>query len=229
YLMPLLGSPATNRPSLIARIPQSLQKEVTARLDEWDKLAPAVQNELLDNEATIRFYFELAARSPEQRAQAVTNLAPAAHAQLESGIRRWQSLTQSQREGVVRHFYQFFELTPAEKEDVLRTLSDSERAQLDKTLRTFEGLSPALRAQCIRSFQKFASLTPDERQQFLKNAERWEHMTPAERQSWRNLVSTLSHQPPLPPGLNTPHAPLPPPPASVNPKRAANSLVTETN
>ena len=228
YLLPLLTNP-TNRTELLARVPERLQKLLAARLEEWDKLAPSVQKELLDNEATIRFYFELAARPPAQRALTVTNLEPAAHAQLDSGIRRWQALTDEQRQGVVRHFYQFFDLTAAEKAKALSTLSESERVQLDKTLRTFEGLTPALRAQCLRSFQKFAGLSPGERQEFLKNAERWERMTPAERQSWRNLVSTLSHEPPLPPGLQRPGPPTPPFPFLPNSHRGATSIVTQTN
>jgi hypothetical protein len=52
-------------------------------------------------------------------------------------------------------------------------------------------------------------LSPEERQLFLRNAEKWEQMTPAERQSWRNLVNTLTLLP-VPPSRLAPRPPLPP-------------------
>ena len=49
-----------------------------------------------------------------------------------------------------------------------------------------------------------------ERDQFLKNAKRWEEMSPSERETWRRMVQEIPNAPPpLPPGLrNMP--PLPP-------------------
>jgi hypothetical protein len=230
YLLPLLRSFSTNRSEKLTAIPDDyLRSLVEARLQEWDKLSPDVQKELLDNESTVRFYFELAARPPAQREQTVTNMTPAVHDQLQSGIRRWQALNDDQRQEIVRHFYEFFDLTAAERDKTLKALSEIERSQIDQTLHTFDGLTPSLRAQCLRSFQKFAGLTPEERLQFLKNAERWERMTPSERQSWRNLVSAFSRQPPLPPGLRAPRAPQPPSPLLGHPGHGPTSLVTETN
>jgi hypothetical protein len=62
--------------------------------------------------------------------------------------------------------------------------------------------------QCVRAFAKFSGMSLVERQEFLKNAERWAQMTPAERQSWRNLVNTAPQLPPLP-QLITRKPPLP--------------------
>jgi hypothetical protein len=226
YLMPLLNTPATNRAAQFSTIPIELRPLIEARVREWDKLSTAAQQELLDNESTVRFYFELAARPAEQRSATMTNLPAAVVEQRESGLRRWQSLTQTQREAIVDHFREYFELTAAEKERTLLTLSEPERVQIEKTLRTFEGLTPQQRAQCLRSFQKFANLTPAERQQFLRNAERWERMTPSERQTWRSLVSNLSRQPPAPPGFAAPSLPSPPAPRSGG---GQNSWATNSN
>jgi hypothetical protein len=79
-----------------------------------------------------------------------------------------------------------------------------------ETLRSFEQLPREKRIVCVRSFAKFASMGVAERQQFLKNAERWEKMSPAERQTWRNLVSRVPEFPPLPPGFGEMPPPLPP-------------------
>jgi hypothetical protein len=207
YLLPLLHAPATNRTERLNAIPGDLRSLVQDRLEAWDKLSPDVQRQLLDNESTVRFYFELAGRTPEQQAATVTNFPAANREKIESDINRWQSLPDEQRRAIASHFYQFFELTPAEQAKTLRILSEPERLQIEKTLAAYGNLTPAQRVQCLRSFQKFASLSPEERLQFLKNAERWELMTPSERQSWRNLVSNLSNQPPLPPRFNAPPSP----------------------
>ena len=208
YLLPLLSTPATNRPARLELVPSDLRKLVEDRLEQWDRLSGEAQKQVLDNESTIQFYFELAASSPERRAQTMTNIPPQMRENLEFGLRRWQALTPEQRVAVFSHVREFFDVTPFEKERILGTLSEPERVQIEKTLRTFEGLTMSQRLQCLKSFQKFASLPAEERLQFLKNAERWKVMTPTERQSWRNLVAALSQQPPLPPGLNAP--PLPP-------------------
>jgi hypothetical protein len=227
YLLPLLRMPVTNRVERLNAIPGNVLRDlVDARLREWDKLEPNVQKELLDNESTVRFYFELATRGTT----AVTNVARTVGTDLESGIQRWQSLTEEERHDIALHFCQFFDLRPAEKTKILTTLSEPERLQIEKTLHTFESLTPVQRTQCLRSFQKFASLSPDERRQFLKNAERWERMTPSERQTWRNLVSNLANQPPLPGNLAVPPAPsVPTGPLLPRAAKSPGSLLTNTN
>ncbi len=224
YLRPLLElSPADRAPHL-SFIPPPLKELIETRLREWDKLSPEVQKEFLENESLIRFYFELAARTQGQRAEAVTS---ATSPNVPPGLTRWQSLTSHQRQEIMRHFYQYFDLSPSEKRRTIQTLSETERVQIEKTLQAFGGLSPSQRAQCVRSFQKFASFDPEERRQFLHNAERWERMSPSDRQAWRNLVSNLSHQPPLPPGLGPP--PLPSSLAPSVSKGATNSSSWATN
>lgn len=227
YLVPLLNAPATNRVVQLDSIPDTIRPLVDDRLREWDKLSTRAQKQVLENEQTVRFCFELAATSPAQRATTVANIPEATRAQIESGINRWQGLPEGQRQEILNHFDEFFGLTTAEQQKTLNTLSESERIQIEKTLHTFEELTPAQRAQCLRSFQKFASLTLDERRQFLKNAERWKLMSPSERQSWRNLVYNLSHQP-LPPGFTLPPAPQYRPPSLSAPK-ASSTLVTNLN
>jgi hypothetical protein len=228
YLLPLMSTPATNRTARLSAIPDDeLRELVEARLRQWDELEPPVQRALLDNESTLRFYFELAARTAGQRAVTITNMPLPVNDEIESGIRRWQALTNEQRQEIARHFREFFDFTSGEKTKILNTLSKSERLQIEKTYQTFESLSPTLRNQCLRSFQKFISLSPDERRQFLQNAERWERMTPAERQTWRNLVSTFANLPPLPGNLGGP--PAPPAPPTPHAAAASASLLTNAN
>lgn len=202
YMWPLMNQPATNRAPLLARIPEDDRKLVEDRLREWDKLPAGVQKELLDNEATLRYFYELATSTPSVRSNIVGSLTPQRRAMLEKGVAGWNNLSEEQQNKMLARFNQFFELTPAEKQKVLSTVSEAERNQIEKTLAKFEQLPQAKREQCISNFEKFASLSLDERQQFLKNAERWKLMSPDERQAWRDLVRKLSPpRPPLPPGI----------------------------
>src|ERR1022692_2683777 len=206
YLLPLMNSPAANRPAELAMIPGANRKLVEDRLQEWDKLPPDVQKELLANQATITYMADLEGRTAEQRRQMVANIPPARREILENGINRWGSMSDEQRRKILERFKGFFDLSAQEKQKALNTLSAPARRQIESTLRTFGSLPPDQRNQVIRSFGKFAGLSPAERQQFLKSADRWKLMSPTERQAWREVVRRLP--PPEPPDL----PPMPPAP-----------------
>jgi hypothetical protein len=220
YLRPLMSAPGTNRPAQLAQIPEVHRKLVEDRLQEWDKLSPDLQKELLANEATIRYLTEIEGRTDEQRRQTLEAIPPAGRTVLEQGIDKWASMSEDQRQRMLSRFREFFELTAQEKQRVLNTLSGPKRSQIERTLRSFDNLPADQRDQCIRSLEKFAGLSPAERQQFLKSAERWKQMSPSERQVWRVLVRKLP--PPLPP-------PLPPLRASSRPAPPVPPVATNQN
>ena len=220
YLLPLMNTPATNRPAKLAMIPGPDHQLVEDRLQEWDKLSPEAQKELLANEATIAYITDLEGRTAEQRRQMVANLPPARRELLENGINKWGSMSEEQRRKMLERFKGFFDLSAQEKQKALNTLSAPERRQIAQTLRTFGSLPPVQRIQVIRSFGKFADLSLAERQQFLKSAERWKLMSPAERQAWRDLVYRLP--PPEPPDL-------PPMPPAARATRSAPTVATNRN
>jgi hypothetical protein len=211
YLRPLMNMRDTDRSAQLARIPEADRPLVEDRLREWDKLAPEVQKELLEHEATLLYLAQIQGRTDEQRRIILTNIPPGRREMLERGIARWDAMSQEQRREMLGRFNQFFELSPAEKERALNTLSEPERRQLEKTLQAFGRLRPDKRAECVRSFAKFASLSVAERQEFLKSAERWQQMSPNERQAWRELVRKMPPPPPPPP-RRAPRPPLPPSP-----------------
>jgi Protein of unknown function (DUF3106) len=197
YLQPLLVAPATNRAALLATVPRAPRELIEGRLSEWDKLPPDVQKELVANKDTLSYLTELEGLTDEQRHKMVEGLSPARRQQLQAGIEQWNSMSNDQRRTMVSRFNQFFDLTPAEKDKALRSLSPEERRQIQKTLQTFGNLPPDQRARCVRAIEKYTTLSLAERQQFLKNAERWQSLTPSQRQVWRDLVNHLP--PPLPP------------------------------
>ena len=210
YLLPLMSTPATERPAQLARIPEELRPLVADRLERWDTLPPDAQKQLLQSAAN---YLSILPAGPAvRRAEVQDRLPPERRAKLEAELRDWQNRSKTQRQELASRFEDFFELTPQEREKALATLSEPERRQIKNTFERFWTLSPPQRALCVRAFKKFATFGPVERQRFLENTMLWEQMTPSERQNWKELVYSFGPLPPLPPGLGLP--PLPPRAAS---------------
>jgi predicted Fe-S protein YdhL (DUF1289 family) len=111
----------------------------------------------------------------------------------------WQKLPEAQRAELCAQFRRFFYATGDQQKETIRAMSAAERLQMEQALQAYDNLPPGLRRQCVESFSKFAAMTPEEQNQFLQNAEKWDSMTPSERQLWRKLVNEL---PPSPPGFN---------------------------
>jgi hypothetical protein len=218
YLLPLLTSPATNRAAQVAAIPARSRKFVEDRLQEWDNLPPDAQRELLANEATIHYFTEIEGLTAEQRRKILDAMSPARRQKLQAGIEQWNRMPDERRQTMIKRFNQFFDLTAADKEKVLRTVSGPERRQIDKTLKTFENLPPEQRAKCVRAIEKYVQLSLEDRQQFWKNAERWQLLTPSQRQAWREVVDKLP--PPMP--LEIPPVPSSRPTPRPKPALATN-------
>lgn len=215
WLLPLMRLPATNRTNELAQVPVRLRKLVEDRLQVWDLLPPPLQQAQLDNEDVQQLFTRIQSSTPAQRQQILNNLSPARRQMLEAGLERWTAMSAEERRRTCERFDQYFELTAREQKRVLNTLSDAERQHMELTLRTFEKLPREQRIVCVRSFEKFASMNISERQQFLKNAERWEKMSPAERETWRKLVKQVPDFPPLPPGFGNEAPALPPLPSTL--------------
>jgi hypothetical protein len=204
YLMPLLREPPTSRAARLAQVPEDIRELVVDRLNEWTILPPPLQQEFLENERTLRYFTSVdVSNNPSENAGRGPGKDEPA---------RWNAPSKTRRRQVTAEFNQFFELTPVEKQKVLGTLSDVERQQMEKTLQSFDRLSPQQRDECVRAFAKFAGMNAAERAEFLKNAQRWSQMQPAERQAWRDLVANVPEWPPMPPGFITPPPPPPLPP-----------------
>ncbi len=196
YLMPLLRESPTNRTARLAQIPDDMRELVESRLEEWTILPPTLQQEFLENEHILYYFAHVdAGSSPADNSS---------HAPSEAERAHWNELSEPERRQVMGGFNQFFDLTPDEKEKALNTLSEAERRQMQKTLQSFEKMPPSQRDECVNAFGRFASMTAAEQAEFLKNAERWSAMSPAERQAWRDLVVNVPQWPPLPIGFVVP-------------------------
>src|SRR5882724_3021639 len=137
YLLPLMRAPATNRLEQLAAIPKEDRQLVEDRLQVWDILPAELQKELLDNEATMRYFCELGNQNPS-----LTNISPGQTNRANQGLEAWQNLPEEQKQKLLVRFNQMFGLTEREKDRVLKTLSEPERQQIENTLRKFGTLSP---------------------------------------------------------------------------------------
>jgi hypothetical protein len=205
----LMTTPPAQRSEKLAQISDEDRRWIDSRLELWDKLSPELQREVLEHEFTISYFMRLETAPPAERENLLQHFSPDRRKKLEDDIARWRGLPDQQRRRMYDNFNQFFELSEREKERTLNTLSEAERRQMEQVLGQFEKLPAHQRRVCIDSFRKFSNMTAEERDQFLQNAERWQAMTPSERETWRNLVTQL---PPMPPGL----PPLPPIPPGLN-------------
>jgi hypothetical protein len=216
WLMSLMRQAPTDRTESLKLVPERLHRLVESRLQLWSMVPPDLQKEMLNNEDIAQKFVQLKGRTPAQWEALLKALSPDERKVLEMGMGRWSAMSVTERRQTCQRFDQYFELSPREREKILGTLSDAERVQMEHALASFAKLPREERAICVRSFEKFASMDLAERQQFLKNAARWEKMTPAERQTWRDLVKRVPDLPPMPPEFGLPPAPsaLPRPPAT---------------
>jgi hypothetical protein len=192
YLLPLMRESPSNRTVRLAQIPADMRELAESRLNQWIILPPQLQQEFLENEQALRYFANLdMSNNPT-----LQKIAPPG-----SELERWTTMTETQRKQIATSVDQFFALTPDEKEAALNTLSDAERGQMEKTLQAFDKLPRNQRDECIRAFAKFTGMSASEKREFLRNAERWSQMSPADRQAWRDLVVNVPVWPPLPEGF----------------------------
>jgi predicted Fe-S protein YdhL (DUF1289 family) len=207
YLVPLLSLRGTNQQACLAQVPADLRKLVEERLNQWNLLPPPLQKEFLENDQILGLYLQLEFSTPAQKEALFKSLPPARRKEVETGSVRWRAMSDKERRKTLERANHFFDLTPEEKAEVLGTLPEAERRQMEETLQAFERLKPEQRTRCIHAFGKLAAMSAEQRQQFLKNAARWQAMTPTEREAWRDLVKQIPIWPPEPPEP----PPLPPP------------------
>jgi len=201
YLSILLPLPSSNRLLLLPQIAEPMRSVVAGRLETWNIMLPSMQQEVIESERVMGYFTQLGLMSTTQRKALLDAMPSEQRTKLEADIKRWRALPEHERGRTFAQFNQFFTLTADEREKALSYLSDDEREAMRTTLDAFEGFTPEQRKICIRSFQKFANMSLEERQEFLKKAEAWQRMTPAEREQWREVVAVVPQLPPLPPGF----------------------------
>lgn len=209
YLLPLLRLPSTNRIERLRLIPPAYLGIVRERLAAWDKLAPEQQQKLLQSESVFAGLPLMEGAGAAEQAAARTQLPPERRHQLEADLARWQALPADERTRVTEQFQSFLQLGEREQQKTLARLDVARREKVARLVRALEELPADKRAKSLEAFRRFSALSPAERERFLRNAARWQAMSEAEQQAWRQLRAQL--QPPPLPGVLPP---LPRPPVT---------------
>lgn len=213
YLLPLMQLPPEERAERLKLVPDDIRDLVEDRLAQWDMIPPIFRDQLIENQATLQMFSRMNPNTAANADELIGPLPTDRVAEMGADFNRWQTLSASERTQLLKGFNHFFELTDAERDKTLRTLSTAERSAMEKTLKQFEQLPPERRTACIQAFQKFALLPPGEQARFLRNADRWQVMSPEDRKEWRSVVDLLSQvqMPPLPPDVEPVFVPDTPP------------------
>lgn len=188
YLSPLLAASSEERGRQIRFVPERYQSVVKTRLDHWEMLPPEFQRQVLETELGMQYLILL----PQPKAGPVIVPLPS-------------------EPPFSAQIQQIFALAPDHRVRMLSTFPDAERSEIQRTLDIFAQLPPELRRACIESFDRLARMSVAERREFLRNAERWQALSPVERTTWKTLVDSL---PPWPTSQGD--APVPPVPMATN-------------
>lgn len=210
YLPQLMKLATTERTQQLARIPQPDRAVLEYKLRSWTILPPEIQREILEHQEMINVFLPVHQGGASD--SALRSLPPARQQELAEQFERWNALPPAQRDRILGNVQRYFVLTPAEKTKVAAQLAKAGPAPLPPPLTAFGGLPMEQREQAMAGFKKFAALPPAERADFLKTAERWQTMSGAERERWRQLSARLQKaKAPMPPMPPLPSAALRPP------------------
>ena len=224
HLLTLMPVSPTNRTVKLDAISEPMRKLVQDRLATYDKLSPKAQEAVLKGPESLQRAVQILLRRLSLPAPDATKPSQEQIQKFTEALKLIRELPADRQKAIAQKLDHFFELKPEEKTKVLAALSETERKEMEESLDKFARLPKDQQAHCVSTVTKLASLSAAEQRQFLQNAERWQAMSPAERQAWRDLVHKLPSPPRgfiLPPPPNPPGLPVP---VVLTNKRASNQL-----
>ncbi|HEY1170974.1 MAG TPA: DUF3106 domain-containing protein [Verrucomicrobiae bacterium] len=213
-MMFLFAAPPEKRAEKLQRMPEERRVLVQGRLEQWDKLSPELQQEVVEHQSTLRYVVRVEAAPAGTKADVFAAMSPEHRQRVEADIQKIQALPKEKRERMLDNFHRMYDLSDKEKKAILEKLNQTERAKVQQRIAEYEKLSPDERKRCMDSARRFTNLSSEDQARFMEGAERWEKMSEDERNTWRNLVKQM---PPLPPGLNNRPPALPMAKPALNP------------
>jgi hypothetical protein len=198
YVTRLLNMSVSQRAAAIHQVPVLWQPMVLERLGAWDKLSPQVREEAWQHKI-VREYLSAPV---DQQTNFLKALSDGERAALSRRLDQWRILPATERRRLDERVDEFFRMQPDKQQQTLSSFSDAERQSMQKALDAFRAMSPTQRDLCLKSFaqfaDKFAAMNRPQQIAFLKNAERWQEMSPKERETWRKVVEVVPPMPPMP-------------------------------
>lgn len=208
FLLSLMNQPPVMRTNTLAAVPDAERQPIIDRLQQWDKLPADEQKDILKYEKSMEQFVDQSLTHHLAATNILNRPLPPMPPGTLKSLDNFLQLPPEQRQQMYASFQRFFELTDAEKQKAVGLLPDTQREQMAALLRSFKDLPPADRAERFHALARLSSMSDADRAEFMKKAERWRELSPAERDAWRSLVHRLPPSPPLPPGMIFP--PMPP-------------------
>jgi len=199
YLSTLIQLSPERRDPLLISAPPEDQFLLRDRLRSWDALPDIARAQIIESDRTLHHFVREAGADPGRLSKALAGAPDSARPEIEAQFNRWSQLSDAERNARTTAFQQFFDLSSTERARAVRRLPEQDRIVMEKTLQRYASLPEAERLRCLQGFEKLASLSAPERDEFLRNATRWQAMTPDERTQWRRLVLGTPPPPQLPP------------------------------
>lgn len=191
-LRPLLMVPKEQRSISLRQVAPEDQAIVTERLSAWDALSENERRELFESDSQFFLFIRQPNVNPEQLVRWISTLPEERKAMAGEQLKRWRALSAEERARRAEGFARFFDLTTTERQTALGQIFEPEKQQMERTLNEFSKLSQSERDRCIEGFRKFESLPLSDREKFLRNAERWQTLSPNDRATWRRLVERIT-------------------------------------
>ncbi len=198
YLAYFIKTAPANRAAQLAQVPTEYRAAVSEKLREFDVLPPELQQEALAGKSTANYFLNPAPARvggphPAHPPAPMPPMPPPPEA-----LKYLNRLTLDERQKMYTSFRHFFELKGDDRQKILATLPAEQRGKIETTLHELEGLPPEQRDRGLQSISLLANMTDEQRQAFFQNADAWQKLPPAERQTWRKVVTHLPPLPPLP-------------------------------
>jgi hypothetical protein len=209
-LLPLMRTAPAERARFMGGLSPDDRALVGERLRRWEGIPADLQAQFLEHEAAIDYFARIQNSPLPPMPPGLSPEMDDQRRRLEMGLNRWNSLSSTDRSRMLGQFRDFFELGPQDLAKGMDHLKANERRLLDAARDRFGGLPAAQRREYMLAFGRLAGMSPGQRARFLGNVERWESMSAAERNVWRQLTKQVPELPPFPPGM------FPPFPAGTN-------------
>ena len=191
FLMPLLKEPGGNREIRLNAIPMGEKQQVIRRLNQWDRLTPSAQHQLLANQEVMNWFVR---QDMELKLPPPLPTSPLMLPFTES--QRTLSQKQAQRIEVV--FRQFVDLPAVEQQRSLEGISGDLKRRILLAASELSRMPPSTRSKCISSFITIMAMSEPEQVAIMRKVAQWQSLSPDQKNALRKFVPQV---PPLPPGL----------------------------
>ncbi|MSU61387.1 MAG: DUF3106 domain-containing protein [Pedosphaera sp.] len=200
YLLELVKVRPEVRQPAVAAVPEKDRQLVLEKLQRWDRLPQELQQEVLQNERTVRYVLQLDGLSTAERKKVLPTLPESLRKSWEDKLTEWKALSPERRQRISSQSIRFFELSTKERAKVLENLPEQQRRQAEESIKAFDKLPTAERAACLESVPKMFEMPEQNLDQFIDTLERWKRLSVKDRQMWKNVTTVLppANLPPLP-------------------------------